>query len=124
MIWYATVLRKYFDFEGRARRTELWMFVLISFVISSLLSILTLGLGFLERDVILKLYSIAVFIPCLAVTVRRLHDTGKSGFYLFYNLLPVVGQIIILIFLCTEGTPHKNKYGDDPKQHEFERHAV
>ncbi|GGP84363.1 hypothetical protein GCM10009410_17250 [Shewanella ulleungensis] len=90
MDWYLKVLKQYFDFKGRARRKEYWMFVLINTIFSVLLTLVDMGTG-LYSDIygtglLSSLYSLAVLIPSIAVSVRRLHDTDHSGWWLFYCL--------------------------------------
>ena len=97
MNWYIKVLKNYAVFSGRAQRTEYWMFVLFNFII-------TLALGFVESainnpGVLTGLYSLAVLIPGLAVLFRRLHDTGRSAWWLLIFFIPVIGAIVILVFL-------------------------
>jgi uncharacterized membrane protein YhaH (DUF805 family) len=119
MEWYLKVLRQYADFEGRARRTEYWTFFLFNFIISLLISIVVVATMLIMRNslaVLLSyLYMFAVMIPSLAVMVRRLHDTGRSAWFLFVSFIPLVGGIWLFILLITEGTPGKNQYGDNPK---------
>jgi uncharacterized membrane protein YhaH (DUF805 family) len=119
MQWYTEVLKKYVDFSGRARRKEFWMFVLINTVISIVLSIVDFIIGTYNQSVGLGLlsgiYFLAVLLPSLAVTVRRLHDTDRSGWWIFISLLPVAGGIILIVFNAHEGTSGDNKYGPDPK---------
>jgi uncharacterized membrane protein YhaH (DUF805 family) len=120
MNWYLAVLKKYADFSGRARRKEYWMFVLISFLISIAASILDEVLdtkygSVVQYGLFSLAYSLAVFIPSLAVAVRRLHDIDKSGWYLLVVLIPLVGIVWLLILLIREGDRGTNKYGDDPK---------
>ncbi len=121
--WYLKVIGQYADFNGRARRREYWSFFLVNIVIIIVLSVLAgiLGavadfLGLLGYGVYM-LYSLAVLIPGLAVSVRRLHDTGKSGWFLLIALIPLVG--LYLIYLMTvEGDRGDNAYGPDPKADE------
>jgi uncharacterized membrane protein YhaH (DUF805 family) len=119
MQWYLKVLRQYADFNGRARRTEYWMFVLISTVIGIVLAVLdnVLGLTFMQGStgVLGLLYSLAVLVPSLAVGARRLHDTGRSGWLLLIMLIPLVGAIVLIVFLATAGNVGSNSYGPDPK---------
>jgi uncharacterized membrane protein YhaH (DUF805 family) len=115
MNWFLIVVRdNYANFSGRARRSEFWYFHLISFVISIILSLIDLAIGY-RIDIIGTLYSIIVLIPGLAVSVRRLHDVGKSGWYYLLVLLPVIGWIWLLILFFTEGDNGPNEYGPDPK---------
>ena len=116
MNWYTAVLKNYAGFTGRARRQEYWMYALFNFLIVfvvELLGLLTKPLIFLP---IAGIYVLAVFIPSLAVLVRRLHDTNHSGAWFFIGFVPLVGGIILLIFLCTQGDQGPNQYGADPKQ--------
>jgi uncharacterized membrane protein YhaH (DUF805 family) len=115
MHWYLDVLKKYATFSGRARRKEYWMYTLFNVVI--LLVLLGIGVAaFGENGVWLyTVYLFAVLIPTLAVTVRRLHDTGRSGWWYFISFVPLVGPIVLLVFTCLGGDAAPNKYGPDPK---------
>jgi len=126
MEWYVEVLRKYAQFDGRARRKEYWMYTLISVVIyiayCILASLAFMLLGHSNNPGIalllfapLFLYALAVIVPGLAVTVRRLHDTGRSGWWILISLVPFVGGIILLVFMCLEGEPGPNLHGLNPK---------
>lgn len=112
MNWYLAVLKNYAGFSGRARRKEYWMFTLISFVISLVLSIIG---GLIGADFLAYIYAIAIIIPSLAVGVRRLHDTGRSGWWLLIALIPLVGAIVLIVFLASEGKPETNQHGVNPK---------
>jgi uncharacterized membrane protein YhaH (DUF805 family) len=126
MEWYVEVLRKYAQFDGRARRKEYWMYTLISILIYFAYAVVA-GLAFAvfgHSDnpgvaallfVPLWLYALAVIVPGLAVTVRRLHDTGRSGWWILISMVPFVGGIILLVFLCQEGEPGPNLHGLNPK---------
>ena len=119
MNWYLQVLRNYAKFDGRARRTEYWMFILINIVVSFLLTIidvLLFGIALGGIGILSTIYALGIFIPSLAVIVRRLHDTGKSGMYIFLAFIPIIGVIILLVFMITEGERGSNKYGPDPKE--------
>lgn len=111
MQWYIEVLRKYAVFEGRARRKEYWMFVLVNIIIAFTLGVIegAIGVYFFNR-----IYGLAVLIPSLAVGVRRLHDTNRSGLWLLIGLVPVVGFIVLLIFMAQPGDDGDNQYGSDP----------
>lgn len=108
MNWYLKCWKQYADFSTRARRTEYWMFVLFNFLISCLLYIC--GLVILSY-----IYSLAVFIPGLAVCVRRLHDIGRSGWWYFIALVPIIGWILLLVWFCMDSQPGANKWGENPK---------
>ena len=106
MNWYLDVLKKYTVFTGRARRQEFWMFALINFIISFVLSFIG-PLGYL--------YSLAVLIPCLAVGARRLHDTGRSGWWQLLALIPLIGAIVLIVFAAQDSQPGENQFGPNPK---------
>ena len=91
---YVTCMQKYIDFSGRATRSEYWWFFLANFLIAFVL-------GVLRLDTIASVYQLAVFIPGLAVFWRRMHDINRSGLNFFWIFLPLVGWIIVLVFLCT-----------------------
>jgi uncharacterized membrane protein YhaH (DUF805 family) len=120
MQWYLKVLRQYADFNGRARRTEFWMFTLFSAIISIVLGLLDslLGLTFVEGTTsgwLGMLYALAVLLPSLGVTARRLHDTGRSGWWMLIALVPIIGGIVLIVFTATAGNVGANSYGPDPK---------
>ncbi len=113
MNWYLEVLRNYAVFSGRARRTEYWMFALFNFIIAMALGIAEAVLG--GPGFIGILYGLAVLIPALAVSVRRLHDTGRSGLWLLIGLIPLIGFIVLLVFMVQDSDPGQNQYGMNPK---------
>lgn len=119
MNWYLEVLKKYADFGGRARRKEYWMFTLFNVLFSFVLGILDGFLGTVSRDagigLLGGLYTLAVLLPSLGVSVRRLHDTDHSGWWLLIALVPCVGAIVLLIFMVRDSTPGPNQYGPNPK---------
>ena len=103
MNYYLKVLKQYADFNGRARRKEYWMFVLFNAIVGTVLSMI--------EPTVYGIYSLAVLIPTIAVAVRRMHDVGKSGWYL---LIPLYN----LILACTDGDSGDNEYGSNPKTEE------
>jgi uncharacterized membrane protein YhaH (DUF805 family) len=118
MNWYMDCLKKYAVFSGRARRKEYWMFtlfnLLIGFVIGFVQGFMGMASGsFWAWPAIV--YSLAVLIPAIAVTVRRLHDTNRSGAWMFIVLVPFLGALALLWFMVQEGTPGNNNYGPNPK---------
>ncbi|HLR91102.1 MAG TPA: DUF805 domain-containing protein [Balneolaceae bacterium] len=106
--WYVIPFQKFIEFEGRARRKEFWIFAGVNFLISILLGILGL-------DLISSLFSLAIIIPSIAVGVRRMHDIGKSGWFLLLGLIPLIGWIILIYFYAKEGDAGPNQYGPNPK---------
>ena len=118
MDWYLRVLKNYVGFGGRARRKEYWMFILVNFILAMVLGIVDKILGW-ERaggeGILTTIYAILVFLPSWAVVFRRLHDTDRSGWWLLLVLIPLVGPIAMLVFMCLEGTRDDNRFGADPK---------
>lgn len=113
MNWYLDVLKKYVVFSGRARRKEFWMFVLINFLV-------TIGIAIIEGIIgtgglVGALYGLAVLLPTLAVAVRRLHDTNRSGWWLLIGLIPLIGIIVLIVFYVQDSDPGDNAYGPNPK---------
>jgi len=119
--WYKMAFEKYADFKTRSTRNEFWWFTLCNILViialyalvgvaaimeSSILSFIALG--------IIVIYFLASFIPNLAVLVRRLHDTGRSGWFYFISLIPLVGSIILIVFLAQESQPENNQWGPVP----------
>ncbi|MEV7425134.1 MULTISPECIES: DUF805 domain-containing protein [unclassified Streptomyces] len=113
MNWYVDVLKQYAVFSGRARRKEYWMFFLFNFVISIAVGVIGGVIG--AENLLNALYGLAILIPSLAVAVRRLHDTGRSGWWLLIALVPLVGFIILIVFLALEGEQGPNAHGANPK---------
>ena len=120
MEWYLQVLKKYAEFSGRARRKEYWMFVLfnIIFLVVAMVidNIMGTTVGILPYGVFYIIYSLAILIPALAVSVRRLHDIGKSGWMILVSLIPFIGAIWLLILMVTDSNLGENQYGPNPKE--------
>ena len=126
MEWMLMPYRRYADFSGRSRRQEFWMFQLLVFLVVVVLQIVG-GVGIAVGGdsgggvlggmfmLLFAVFALGSLIPSLAVTVRRLHDTDKSGWMILLGLIPLVGSIILLVFYCTEGTRGPNRFGPDPK---------
>ncbi|RYY26635.1 MAG: DUF805 domain-containing protein [Sphingomonadales bacterium] len=134
MAWMIVPLQRYFDFKGRSRRQEFWMFFLFQVILMFCASFIDVALGYGQVDsyaqategysvgfsmnssgpVMLILF-LALIIPALAVAVRRLHDTDRSGWWLLLAFIPLFGWIAIFIFYCLEGTVGPNRFGEDPK---------
>ncbi|HEV7802196.1 MAG TPA: DUF805 domain-containing protein [Burkholderiales bacterium] len=112
MNWYLQVLKRYAEFSGRASRTEFWMFTLVNFIVVVVLSLLDSFIGF---GLLGMIYGLGVLIPSLAVSVRRLHDTNRSGWWLLIGLIPVIGFIVLLVFMVQDSDAGDNQYGSNPK---------
>lgn len=117
--WFRQVLAKYALFRGRARRREYWRFVLNYLLCYAALLVVDLLTGTFsfesQRGLLGGLFLLFMFIPALAVAVRRLHDTGRSGWWLLLAVIPLVGQLVLLYFFIDEGDEGDNDYGPDPK---------
>jgi len=136
MEWMLLPLRRYAQFSGRSRRKEFWYFVLFLFIVSFILTIIdsALGLGgsttrefdrtatgisagyYTSGGLLTGLFALATLIPNLAVAVRRLHDTDRSGWWILLSFLPLIGWIVLLVFYLTDGTRGPNRFGPDPKE--------
>ncbi len=117
--WYLKCLKQYAVFDGRARRKEYWMFALfniifliVATVLDNIIGTAIKGMGY---GLFYILYALAVFVPGLAVSVRRLHDIGKNGWMVLIALIPLVGAIWLLILMVQDSTPGENEYGPNPK---------
>ena len=110
---YLKVIKEHYaDFEGRARRKEYWMFTLINILIGVALGVIGYATGI---KLLSNIYSVAVLVPGIAVAVRRLHDIGKSGWWMLIAIIPIIGAIWLIVLLATDGTPEDNEYGASPK---------
>lgn len=122
MRWYVTVLRKYAVFNGRARRKEYWYFSLFNFLIAVVFLIFC-GFATMAGDkvgvaliaILFELYDLGTILPGVTVGVRRLHDIGRSGWWLFLAFLPLIGAIVLLIWFARDSDPRTNMYGPNPK---------
>lgn len=122
MEWFIKVLRQYADFDGRARRKEFWMFVLFYALFAACAAFMDQLMGteddlgdMFTEGVYSTVYALALFIPGLAVSVRRLHDTGKSGWMILVAFIPLVGWIWLLALYCQNSQRGNNAYGPNPK---------
>lgn len=116
MSWFIAALKKYAVFSGRARRKEYWLFILFMYIVYAVLG----GIGAATHTpavlALAGLAYLAFLLPALGVAVRRLHDTGRSGWWLLFGLVPLVGPITLLVFCCTDSEAGTNKYGPNPKE--------
>jgi uncharacterized membrane protein YhaH (DUF805 family) len=132
MDWMLMPLRRYADFSGRSRRKEYWMFTLFILLVYAVLgTLIAMGgvfssmgdpgatpqigmLGWIGIG-LLGIFALGIFIPALAVIVRRLHDQDKSGWFILLQFIPYIGGIVLLVFMCIDGTKGENRFGPDPK---------
>ncbi len=112
MSWYVETLKKYVVSSGRARRKEVWLFCLFNMILDNVLRLAIEGPGY---GPIYILFGLAIFLPGLAVSVRRLHDVGKSGWFQLIAIIPIVGGIWLLVLYLRDGTAGDNQYGANPK---------
>lgn len=118
MEWMLLPLKRYAEFSGRSRRKEYWMFFLFSFlvgIVATIFDTAILGFALESNGPINALTSLALLIPSLAVGVRRLHDTGRSGWWLLLIFAILIGWIVLLVFFVSDGERGTNQYGLDPK---------
>lgn len=109
---FLSVVKQYANFNGRARRQEFWMYYLfyIIFYIGVAIIDRVLGLGFLGL-----IYMLALFVPTISVAARRLHDTGRTGWWQLIGIIPLIGVIVLIIFWVQDSHPGENQYGPNPK---------
>jgi uncharacterized membrane protein YhaH (DUF805 family) len=116
---YLDVWKKFGDFSGRARRREYWTFFLINLIVGVCFICIDVFAGLYKEEIglfpLYMVYSFAAFIPSLAVTARRLHDTNHSGWTMLLSALPIIGPIILLVWMVRDSDPAKNRYGPNPQ---------
>lgn len=120
MSWYLEVLRKYAVFNGRAQRKEYWYFVLFNIIITLVLQIIDGAIGSSSAEsgtgLLGGLYMLAVLLPGIGVSIRRLHDTSRSGWWMLMALIPLIGIIVLIVFMVQDSRPGANQYGANPKE--------
>lgn len=109
MNWFLSVLKRPVDFKGRARRKEYWYFFLYSLILTIILSVIDNALGWYnsaeEVGILSGVFTLLILLPSLAVTARRLHDTGRSGWWMLLYIIPIIGFLILLYFLVLDSKP-------------------
>jgi len=119
MQWFIDVVKKYAVFDGRARRKEYWMFVLFYTIIYVILGFVDMVIGTSAQNsfggLLAGLFGLAVLLPSIGVSIRRMHDTNRSGWWILISLIPCVGWIWFIVLAAQEGTIGDNQYGPDPK---------
>lgn len=119
MSWFLLALKKYATFSGRSQRSEYWYFFLFYLLIVLALGLVDSALGtFVEEEglgLLSGVFVLGMLIPSIAVGVRRLHDIGRSGWWLFISLVPIIGTIVLVVFAVRDSQPGANAYGPNPK---------
>ena len=119
MEWFMKALKKYAVFQGRAQRKEYWYYILFFVLFAIVVSLVENALGLADPETgsgpLSLVYSLALLVPSIAVAVRRLHDTGRSGWWILIGLIPVVGAIVLIVFYVFDSEPGDNQYGPNPK---------
>lgn len=119
MKWWLTCMKKYFDFSGRARRKEFWMFFLFNIIFLFVAFVLDNVIVLISEDpsneFLTYLFLLAIVIPTMSVTARRLHDIGKSSWWMLITFFPFIGEIWLFLLMVTDSQPGDNKYGVNPK---------
>ena len=120
MSWYLEALKKYVVFSGRARRKEYWFFFLFNLIIVFILGKVDSLIGSFDAETEIGLFSgiymLAILLPIIAVTVRRLHDTDRSGWWVLFALVPVVGPVVLFVFMMLDSQAGENRFGSNPKE--------
>jgi len=119
MNWFLGALGKFATFSGRSRRKEYWYFTLVYLIIEVVLAVIDMATGLFSQStgigVLSGIFALAMILPSLSVSVRRLHDTGRSGWWLLIGLIPLLGAIVLLVFMILDSEPGSNRFGDNPK---------
>ena len=119
MNWYLLALKQFAVFKGRSRRKEYWFFALFNLIVSVVLTAVDYATGSLDPEygvgLLSGIYSLVILIPSLAVTVRRLHDTSRTGWWVLIAFVPFIGAIVLLVFMLLDSKPGDNQYGPNPK---------
>jgi uncharacterized membrane protein YhaH (DUF805 family) len=114
MEWMLMPLRRYADFNGRSQRKEYWMFFLL-YILAAVVCGIFYAISHVLGGILMAALILGLFIPALAVQVRRFHDQDKSGWFVLLAFIPYIGSIVVLVFMCIEGTRGPNRFGEDPK---------
>jgi len=117
--YYLDGLQKYAIFEGRAQRAAYWYFVLLNLIISLAIGIVEVMVGIADAETaygpVSALYSLFIFLPATALLARRLHDVGRSGWWILLMLIPIIGFFVLLFWTIQDSEPGDNRYGPNPK---------
>lgn len=120
MSWFLMALKKYAQFDGRSQRSEYWFFALFYILFAIAATLIDVGIGSYDPQsgfgLVSAILAIGLFIPSLSVSVRRLHDTDRSGWWILICLIPLVGAIWFLVLMVFDSTPGNNRFGPNPKE--------
>lgn len=114
MGYFIEALKKYAEFSGRASRKEFWVFVLICMIINAILGVMGIIFGALGMEILAIIVGLALIVPSISVGTRRLHDTGRTGWWQLIYFVPIIGFIIMIVFLVQD-SHDENDYGVNPK---------
>ncbi len=112
MKWFIQAFKKYAVFNGRARRKEFWMYYLFLIIFMVVAAVIDAAMG---SFVLSAIFTLVTLVPTLSVYIRRLHDTGRSGWWILISLIPLVGGLVLFYFLISDGGVEDNQYGESPK---------
>ncbi|MFF5020203.1 DUF805 domain-containing protein [Streptomyces sp. NPDC001165] len=112
MSYFIEALKKYAVFSGRARRKEYWLFMLFAWIVYIALA----AIAAVAHTPAIVAIAVVFLLPALGVTVRRLHDTGRSGWWILFGIVPLIGSIVLLVFYCSDSQAGANKFGPNPKE--------
>jgi uncharacterized membrane protein YhaH (DUF805 family) len=120
MAWYLLAWQRATDFSGRSRRKEYWYFHLVNAVVMIFLGLFAVAFSDQNKPALIAFglmftYAFVVFVPSIAVTIRRLHDIGKSGWWYCIAFVPFIGGLILLVLTLLDSEPDRNEYGPNPK---------
>lgn len=120
MSWFLMAIKKYAQFDGRSQRSEYWFFALFYILFAIVATLIDVGIGSYDPQtgfgLLSAILAIGLFIPSLSVSVRRLHDTDRSGWWLLICLIPLIGAIWFLVLMVFDSTPGNNRFGPNPKE--------
>ena len=122
MEYFMEAMRRYADFNGRTRRKDFWMFILFYVIFYAACAVVDGVIG--TAPIVTSLFSLAMLIPSISIAARRLHDTGRSGWWQLIALIPLIGGIVLLVFYVLDSHEGENDYGPNPKELAVEPAAV
>lgn len=126
MEWMILPFRRFAEFTGRSRRQEFWMFTLFSIIAAIAAALIDFMFGFApeENGPLGIVVSLVFLVPSISVSIRRLHDVARTGWWLLLVLVPIIGWIVLIVWNCTDGTRGTNRFGPDPKNPDGDLQSV